>query len=115
VADVAEVRARPEPLVRFSPALRDQALELKRFLRGALYRHPRVQEMTERARAVVTDLFAAYLADPSLVPGLAALDPLRRPRAAADHIAGMTDRFALAEHARLFGTAAAGGLPSPPA
>jgi len=59
--------------------------------------------MTDEARAAVTDLFGVYLKAPELVPGLAALDPARRPRAVADYIAGMTDRFALAEHARLCG------------
>jgi dGTPase len=101
VADIDAVRAQPEPLVRFSPAMREQTLELKRFLRGALYKHPRVQRMTDEARQVVADLFAGYQAEPQRVPGLAALAPEQRPRALADYIAGMTDRFALAEHARL--------------
>ena len=106
VVDIDAVRAQPEPLVRFSPAMREQTLELKRFLRGALYKHPRVQRMTDEARQVVADLFAAYHADPQRVPGMAALAPELRPRALADYIAGMTDRFALAEHARLRGPAA---------
>jgi dGTPase len=105
VTSVDAVRAQPGPLVGFSAAMREQALELKRFLRSALYKHPRVQRMTDEARQVVADLFAAYRSDPQLVPGLAALAPAEQPRALADYIAGMTDRFALAEHARLRGPA----------
>jgi dGTPase len=103
VDSIDAVRAQPAPLVGFSPEFREQALELKRFLRGALYKHPRVQQMTDEARAVVTELYAAYLAEPDRVPGLAALRPEQRPRRVADYIAGMTDRFALAEHARISG------------
>ncbi len=106
VTDIDAVRAQPETLVRFSPGMREQALELKRFLRGALYKHPRVQRMTDEARQVVADLFVAYQAEPQQVPGLATIAPELRPRALADYIAGMTDRFALAEHAKLRGTAA---------
>jgi dGTPase len=90
------------PMVGASAALREQSLSLKRFLFSALYRHPQVMDTTDRARAVVHELFAAYLARPAeLPPDHAAHADL--PRAVADYIAGMTDRFALREHHRLTG------------
>jgi dGTPase len=95
------VRTLP-PLVRFSPVMRQQIDEVHRFLRRNLYRHPVVQATTDQARAVVRDLFDAYLADPGQLAG----QPVgKRPlhRVAADYIAGMTDRFALLEHRRLTG------------
>ena len=88
------------PMVGASAALREQSVSLKRFLFSALYRHPQVMDTTDRARAVVHELFAAYLARPAeLPPDHAAHADL--PRAVADYIAGMTDRFALREHHRL--------------
>jgi dGTPase len=90
------------PLVAASPAFRQPAAELKRFLFAALYRHPRVTATTQRAQQVVQTLFGAYLAAPSeLPPDHAAHDDL--PRAVADYVAGMTDRFAAREHLRLTG------------
>jgi len=88
--------------VGFSPACRAEVVTLKRFLFGALYRHPQVVRTTDEARRVVADLFQAYLADPVQLPAdyAARTD---RPRAVADYIAGMTDRFALREHTRLTG------------
>jgi dGTPase len=95
------VRALP-PLMRFSPAMRHESSELKRFLFANLYRHPSVTSTTDRAREVVRELFATYLARPAEMS-----DEFRetgdRPRAVADYIAGMTDRFALKEHQRLTG------------
>ena len=100
-ADSTAVRQR-EPLVRFSPEMAEHNAQLKRFLRGNLYRHARVVETTSRARGVIGDLFAAYLGDPQLLPAEhRAGDKLHR--AVADYIAGMTDRFALREHCRLTG------------
>ncbi|MBL8303765.1 MAG: deoxyguanosinetriphosphate triphosphohydrolase, partial [Ideonella sp.] len=75
---------------------------LKRFLRDKLYRHPQVLDTTGRARQVVDDLFAAYLADAALLPpAVQARAP--QPRAIADYLAGMTDRFAVREHRRITG------------
>jgi dGTPase len=67
-----------------------------------LYRHPQVQDTRVRAEQVLRDLFAIYLADASQLPTdhAGAAD---HPRACADYIAGMTDRFALREHLRLTG------------
>ncbi|WP_123399025.1 deoxyguanosinetriphosphate triphosphohydrolase [Inmirania thermothiophila] len=110
-ADVEAVRARPEPLARHSEAMRRASLELKGFLRERLYRHYRVERMTAKARRVVTALFEAFVDNPRLLPPAAREAAARleaeageagRARAVADYIAGMTDRYALAEHRRLF-------------
>ena len=98
----ADAARRLGPLIVSSPAMADAVLPVRAFLRSALYRHPRVVETTNAARRVVQDLFRAYRERPGeLPPAYAArTDTLR---AIADYIAGMTDRFALREHARLFG------------
>lgn len=98
----ADVRAHDAPLAALAPGLRAQTVELKRFLFRELYRHPRVVEMTDRGRQVVTDLFGAYLGAPAEMPAeFATATDL--PRAVADYVAGMTDRFAQREHLRLTG------------
>jgi dGTPase len=100
-ADADAVRVAP-PLAAFSAEVRSQATELKRFLFRSLYRHPQVTQMTDRARTVVTELFAAYASAPGQMPEeFASAQPLQR--SVADYIAGMTDRFALREHERLTG------------
>jgi dGTPase len=96
------------PLVGASPAMKQQAAALKRFLFGALYRHPQVTATTERAQRVVRALFGAYLASPREMPPEHAQRP-DLPRAVADYVAGMTDRFAAREHLRLTGQAAFDG------
>jgi dGTPase len=102
VAGVDDVRQAP-PLVGFSPGLRAEADELKRFLHQHLYRHYQVMRMMAKARRIVADLFAAFMDDPRLLPpdhqARAAVD---KPRAIADYVAGMTDRYAIKEHRRLF-------------
>jgi dGTPase len=90
------------PLVAFGPSTGERTVELKRFLRHNLYRHPQVVDTTERAKAVIRELFAAYLDAPGEMPAaFAAKDD--RVAAVTDYIAGMTDRFALKEHLRLTG------------
>jgi dGTPase len=84
---------------------------LKRFLRDRLYRHHRVIRMTTKAQRTVADLFGAFMQEPRLLPEDHAREaarkeatqgPAGRARAVADYIAGMTDRFAILEHGRLF-------------
>lgn len=100
-ADVEAVRQQG-PLLRFSDDMRAQSAVLKRFLLQNLYRHPQVVQTTVQARQVVQELFVAYMAQPAQMnPAFAALPNL--PRAVADYIAGMTDRFAAREHERLTG------------
>ena len=96
-----EVRA-SEPLVRFSDAMRERSGELKSFLMRNLYRHPQVTQTTVQAKRVVRELFDAYCAEPAQMQAGFAARP-DTPRAVADYIAGMTDRFAGREHERLTG------------
>lgn len=90
-------------LICFTPEMRAESSALKRFLFACLYRHPRVRATTDRAQAVVRDLFEAYDADAAEWPQQQGATPSKRRRALADHIAGMTDRYALREHRRLTG------------
>ncbi|HEY5764260.1 MAG TPA: deoxyguanosinetriphosphate triphosphohydrolase [Rhodocyclaceae bacterium] len=90
-----------EPLVAFSDALWAEHRKLKQFLHQNLYRHYRVLRMTNKAQRVVRDLFGAFIADPRLLPPKYQQDD-NQPRSVADYVSGMTDRYALAEHKRLF-------------
>ncbi len=77
--------------------------ELKAFLRTHLYRHYRVMRMTAKARRIIDDLFQAFMEDPRLLPPQ--FNPSaesERARSVADYIAGMTDRYAIREHRRIF-------------
>jgi dGTPase len=116
--DVEEVRRLPA-LVRLPAERQAELHELKRFLFAALYRHPQVVETTTAARRVVADLFEAYRSAPQQMP-VDFAGAADRPRAVADYIAGMTDRFALREVQRLTGrmpfpgALPPGGLPAAP-
>ncbi|MGH7046859.1 MAG: deoxyguanosinetriphosphate triphosphohydrolase [Stellaceae bacterium] len=106
---VAEIRALKTPVAAFSDAMRQNDRALKEFLFERMYRHYRVNRMSSKARRVVRDLFGLYLAEPECLPGewrglTAGPDDPRTARVAADYLAGMTDRFALDEHHRLFDT-----------
>jgi dGTPase len=90
-------------LARFSEPVQTQISELKSFLFSRLYRHPQVTQSTDLGRTVVAELFAAYTTAPTEMPEEHAKRPTPAPRAVADYIAGMTDRFALREHHRLTG------------
>ncbi|MGE5469091.1 MAG: deoxyguanosinetriphosphate triphosphohydrolase [Ignavibacteria bacterium] len=105
VATLEEVHRAPA-LIGFTAAMAEENLALKRFLRDALYSHERVLRETNRGRRIIEDLFAAFQDDPRLLPEQCrAAAEARGPRAIADHIAGMTDRYAISEHARVFGAA----------
>ncbi len=97
-----DVRRCP-PLAGFSEQVRAEHLELKRFLFHNLYRHYRVVRMSEKARRVVRELFEAFVSEPRLLPPeyqKRAQDGLHRT--VCDYIAGMTDRYAIREHRRIF-------------
>jgi dGTPase len=101
-ASVEDVRG-AGPLVGFSREVLAEQEALKGFLRDRLYRHPEVMRMTTKSRRIVRELFDAFHQEPRLLP----VDHQGRvaqhgPRAIADYIAGMTDRFAIREHRRLF-------------
>jgi len=111
VRSIADVRSQPGPLIGFSDATRELNYALKTFLREHVYRHYKVRRMTAKARRVVRELFDAFFGDPSLMPDEhkatgarleMAQGPAGRARAVADYIAGMTDRYAILEHRRLF-------------
>jgi len=99
---IDDVRRAPA-LVSFSEKIQREQLELKHFLRTSLYQHYRVARMSAKGRRIVTDLFQVFLESPRLLPPefqQRARDDA--PRAIADYIAGMTDRYAIVEHSRLF-------------
>ena len=99
-ASIDDVR-RCAPLVGFSAGVAEESHELKRFLREKLYRHYQVLRMTNKARRIISDLFSAFLDDPRLLPPQYQR-ATEQPRAVADYVAGMTDRYAMKEHRRLF-------------
>lgn len=110
-ADVEDVRAQPAALVQFSETVAAEHLELKHYLRDHVYRHYRVLRMTNKAHHVIRSMFDSFFARPELLPDehyQAAKDmesesgETGRARAVADYIAGMTDRYAIVEHERLF-------------
>jgi dGTPase len=107
----ADVRTRSAPLIGFSDSTGEANHTLKSFLREHVYKHYKVQRMTSKARRVMTQMFEAFLADPGLMPEEHSATAVRlesdqgsagRARAVADYIAGMTDRYAILEHRRLF-------------
>jgi dGTPase len=110
-ADLDSVRRHPQALIAFSDSMRERNHELKRFLRKHLYRHYRVHRMSAKAMRVIGELFNAFFEDPRLMPGEAQLKvaelrdfagTIGQARAVADYIAGMTDRYAIKEHARVY-------------
>jgi dGTPase len=108
VKTVDEVRRLGEPVAAFSPAMRNHDRALKRFLHERMYRHYRVNRMSSKARRVVRELFQLFLAEPECLPGewrsSTGGNKVETARVVADYLAGMTDRFALDEHRRLFDT-----------
>ena len=98
------VGAAGRTLVGQTAAIEAADRDIKAFLIVRMYRHPDVKRVREQADAIVRRLFKAYLADASAMPPewAAKAGEGNRARAVADYIAGMTDRFAIAEHTRLF-------------
>ena len=98
------VGAAGRTLVGQTAAIEAADRDIKAFLIARMYRHPDVKKVREQADAIVRRLFKAYLADASAMPPewAAKAGEGNRARAVADYIAGMTDRFAIAEHTRLF-------------
>jgi dGTPase len=103
-----EARQAGESIIGFSDAVAQESQSLKRFLRQELYAHFRVRRMTLKAGKIIEAMFQAFMDDPRLLPPQDQ-DKLREPgdaaaraRIVADYIAGMTDRYAIREHKRLF-------------
>lgn len=105
---IDDVRETPT-LIAFSETMRNEATVLKQFLRRNLYQHYQVSRMTSKARRIITELFQAFMEEPRLLPpdyqiaetGQADQVAMQA-RKVADYIAGMTDRYAMREHRRLF-------------
>ena len=111
IATVNDVRNCSVPVIGFSDEMREKNHLLKRFLRKNLYRNYRVHRMSHKAQQVVKSLFETFFDDPRLLPPDFQLSSRKcrgegsdqqRARVVADYIAGMTDRFAIAEYERLF-------------
>jgi dGTPase len=99
---VRDVRISP-PLVAFSNQMHEKNRELKTLLRVNLYRHYRVMRMSAKARRIISELFQAFMEDPRLLPPQFAMQSNPdKARPVADYIAGMTDRYAIREHRRIF-------------
>ncbi len=99
---VEAVRRAP-PLIAFSADVQTEQQELKRYLRRNLYEHFRVARMSRKSKRVVAELFQAFFEEPHLLPPqYQARQRSEGPRAIADYVAGMTDRFAIREHRRLY-------------
>lgn len=101
------VRHAAGPVVGFSPAMQEADAAIKGFLYPRMYRHERVMHVMGDAERVVRELFAHYAATPTDLPaewgeGIEAADEGARARRISDYIAGMTDRYALIEHAKYF-------------
>lgn len=101
---VEDVRAAKQALVGFSPAVHSGRGAVAAFLRRNVYRHHRVLQMQQKARRFVKDLFHTFVDDPALLPPRfrAWADEVGPPRAVADYIAGMTDRYAQDQYRKLF-------------
>jgi len=102
-----DVRHAARATMAFSPAMEKADADIKGFLRPRMYRHARVMRVMDEAQAVVRDLFAHFVATPADLPeewahAAALTDESARARHIADYIAGMTDRYALVEHAKYF-------------
>ena len=102
-----DIRRAGHGVVMFSPGMAAEIAVLRRFLFARLYRHQRVMRVMDGAQDVIRDLIAHYLVDPGSMPQAWAatagtLDARRQARLIGDFVAGMTDRYAISEHKRLF-------------
>jgi dGTPase len=102
-----DVRHAEAAVAGFSPVMLQADRAIKDFLYPRMYRHDRIMRIMSDAEAVIFDLFARYADEPEQIPAewaqcLEAGDEAARLRRVGDFIAGMTDRYALVEHARLF-------------
>jgi len=99
---IVDVRNLPQ-LMAFSHELYEKQLTLKRFLRTKLYQHYRVNRMSAKANRIIRELFNAFIEDVKLLPDDFQEKAVEnKPRAVADYIAGMTDRYAIREHQRIY-------------
>lgn len=102
-----DVRAMTQALVSFSPEMSQHNITLKKFLFDRMYRHFRVNRSMSKAKRIVSDLFTLLHDEPNLLPpewqqGCDGVRGVKSARRICDYIAGMTDKFAIEEHKRLF-------------
>jgi dGTPase len=102
-----DIRGAHDAVVAFSGGMAKDLAVLKEFMFAHVYRHPRVTRVMESAESILTDLFQHYTAQPDAMPeawskAVHAAEPRRRARIVADFVSGQTDRYAIAEHRRLF-------------
>ncbi len=103
----ADVRGLGQALVAFSPQMTEDLARLRAFLYERMYRHWKVNRTRSQARRLLAEMFELFLAEPEVLPA-EWFDRQRdqeiavRARVVCDYIAGMTDRFAIDEHRRLF-------------
>ncbi len=104
VTSVEEVRRQPEPLIRYSDGLRRANQELRKFLYQNLYFHPEVAGVNQRACRLLEEVFGEYLRQPDLLgrASAARVETDGLPRVVCDYLSGMTDRYLIEEHSRLF-------------
>ena len=102
LSSIEDVRTAPV-MIAFSAKMIEQQRALKNFLHTHLYRHYRVMRMSSKAQRIISDLFAVFMQDVRLLPPpFQRQEEQERARAVADYIAGMTDRYAIREHRRIF-------------
>ena len=108
---IEDVRAETKPMILFSEAMRLKNFELKAFLNKCLYQHYKVHRMSQKAKKIILDLYTSFYNDTKLMPeeyqgyastALEQKGEKGKARIVADYIAGMTDRYAIAEHQRIF-------------
>ncbi|MDG2529747.1 deoxyguanosinetriphosphate triphosphohydrolase [Caulobacter endophyticus] len=107
VSSADEVRALPHALVSFSSDMLEDLARLREFLHARMYRHWRVNRTRSQARRILAEMFTLFLAEPEVLPSewfakSQNRDQAGRARVVCDYIAGMTDRFAIEEHRKLF-------------
>jgi dGTPase len=104
VKSVEELQRLPYNVIGFSEDMHRRNRQLKDFLYSNLYRHHRVVRMAVKAERIISDLFAAYCAEPAILPRhvQSLIDDRGLQRTVCDYIAGMTDRYAVDEHGKLF-------------
>jgi dGTPase len=107
VASAQDVRELGRPLVAFSTSMAEDLSRLRQFLQQRMYQHWRVNRTRSQARRILAEMFDLFLAEPDVLPAdwyarLRPLDDAGKARVICDYIAGMTDRYAIEEHRRLY-------------
>ena len=102
-----QVRGLDHALVAFSPDMAEDLARLRQFLHTRMYRHWRVNRTRSQARRILAEMFDLFLKEPDVLPTVwfeksQNRDEAGRARVVCDYIAGMTDRFAIEEHRKLF-------------